>query len=355
MKTLSITLLAALAVASSLPAQTKSFIYPRDHAAREGSSNNGAYHITAGICRFQYSYESWNMDIPKGAKIIAFGYRQDGYYANRALKVQFEALMGHNSRLQESLTNQYSANYDSTPTTVIAKKIFNLPAMPKPLMQPSKTFLMLKLDKAFAYQSPKNLVTEIKVYNNSNGNKTFNYYMDFARYYSPAKSFGLACKTSGSTLPTLTSGSAVLKGNWRINMSNFPGSSPSLLILGGSKTKLLGAIKLPFKLDALGMPSCYQNVDVNLIMAGPTTNTGGSASVSFPVPLNFKLMGQKIYAQMWAADIFANKAGLVTSNGVEVQFGSYPREHMVWSLGTTTNKTGYQSLNYGTVARFDCQ
>jgi len=123
--------------------------------------------------------------------------------------------------------------------------------------------------------------------------------------------------------------------------------------LRASRTKLFGCVPLPFKLDALGMKDCYQNIDMNFLTPGPKTNTNGGAAVYFPVPMNFDLVGQKIYAQMWAADIFANPAGLVTSNGVEVQFGAYPREHMVYAMGSTTAVTGYVNNNYGTVTRFD--
>jgi hypothetical protein len=354
MNTLPLHLLTAFAIASALPAQTKSAIYPRDHTNREGYSYNSIYHMTAGICRVQYSYEAWNLDLPKGAKITAFGYRQDGYSAVSTLKLQFEALMGHNTRLQEKLTGKFDTNYDMAPTKVIAKKIFNLPAMLKG-SAPSKGFLMLKLDKPFTYVHPKNLVTEVKVFGNNNGNKNFYYNMDYARYYSPSKSFGLACKTSGGSFPILTSSSAVLQSSWTLGMSKFPASSASVLILGASKTKLFGSIPLPFKLDPLGMKGCYQNIDMNFIMAGPTTSTSGTGGIRFQVPLQFSLIGQKIYAQMWAADMFANSAGLVTSNGVEAQFGAHPREHLVYATGSTTRATGSRITNYGQVTRFDYQ
>lgn len=352
MKTLTIGLIAAIACAATLPAQTKSVIYPRDHATREGSSYNYYYHITAGICRIQYVYESWNLDLPTGAMVTSFGYRQDGNQALATMKVQFEAFMGHNQLPMESVTNKFDANYDATPTKVIALKIFDLPAFPKGTA-PSTNFCMLKLDADFAFQKGKNLVTEVKVYNNSNSNKNFAYYIDYAGPWSPSSSFGLACKTSGNTMPTLTSGTAILTNNWTLSLSNFPASMPTILILGASKDTIFGSIPLPVKLDALGMPSCYQHIDMNFIMTGPTTNTGGGGSVSFPVPLNFNLVGQKIYAQMWAPDVFANPAGLVTSNGVEGQFGAYPRETMIYATGSTTATTGSVNRNYGTVTRFD--
>ena len=354
MKTLTIGLIAAIACAAALPAQSKTVIYPRDHVNREGSSYNSYYHITAGICRIQHVYEAWNLDLPKGAMITSIGYRQDGSYALATIKVQFEAFMGHNSLTMETVTSTFDLNYDATPTNVIAKKIFDLPAFPKGSL-PSSNFCMLKLDKQFAFQMGKNLVTEVKVYNNSNSNKNFNYPIDHASYYSPSASFGLACKTSGNTMPTITSGTAVLQGTWRISLSKFPASMPTVLILGASRDLIFGSIPLPVKLDGLGMPGCYQNIDMNFVTTGPTTNTGGSSSVSFNVPLNFKLVGQKIYAQMWAPDVFANKAGLVTSNGVQVQFGAYPRETLIYRTGSTTSTTGYVSRNYGTVTRFDYQ
>jgi len=352
MKTLTISLVAAIACAAVLPAQTKTAIYPRDHVNREGTGYNYYYHLTAGICRVQHVYESWNLDLPTGAMITSFGYRQDGGYALATMKVQFEAFLGHNSLPMENVTNKYDVNYDATPTNVITKKIFDLPAFSKGGL-PSANFCMLKLDKDFAYLSGKNLVTEIKVYTNSNANKNFAYYIDYAGAYSPTETFGLACKTSGNTMPTLRSSTAILKGNWSISLSQFPASVPTILILGASRDTIFGTITLPVKLDGLGMPNCYQNVDMNFITSGPTTNTGGSASTYLPVPLNFSLVGQKIYAQMWAPDVFANKAGLVTSNGIQVQFGAYPRESMLYSTGSTTSTTGSRSQNYGTVTRFD--
>lgn len=353
MKSLIISSVGLAVLATSLPAQ-KSVIYPRDHTNREGYSYVSYQHLSYGVSRVQYSYESWNLDLPKGAKVTSFGYRQDGGYSLKAYKIQFEAYMGHNQRPQEQLSSTYSKNYDSSPTLVIKKKLMDLPALTKN-SAPSKNFVMLKLDKPFAYVSPKNLVTEVRVYNNNNSNKSFAYNFDYARYYAPVGTFGTGCKTSGKTTPTLSTNAPVLGFGWSLYMRNFAGSNPTILFLGASKTKLLGTLKLPFPLKVLGMPGCQQYVDMNVLLIGPTTTTSGSATMTFPLPLNFKLVGQKIYAQAWGTDVFANSAGLVVSNGAEAQFGAYPRETVVYRSGSTNPNTGSRGGNYGTVTRFDYQ
>ena len=353
MKSLIIGSVGLAVLATTLPAQ-KSTITPLDHTNVEGYSYQTYYHLTLGVCRIQYSYESWNLGLPSGAKIVAFGYRQDGNLASSALKIQFEAFMGHNTRAQEQLTSTFDKNYESPATNVIAKKIFDLPALSKGSV-PSTNFVMLKLDKPFSYISPKNLVTEVKVYNNSNSNKNTPYYTDYARYYAPTATFGQGCLTSGKTFPKLTSGAAIIGSNWSQSMSSFPGSAATILFIGASKTKLLGVLPLPFSLNGLGMTGCNQLVDMNVILVGPATNTGGSASLNLKVPLDFKLVGQKIFTQAWTTDIFANKAGLVVSNGAEAQFGGYPRQHMLYASGSATKTTGSRATNYGTVTRFDYQ
>ncbi len=353
MKSLIISSVGLAVLATSLSAQ-KSAIYPRSHAKREGYTSQSNVHLAYGKSRVQFSYESWNLDLPKGAKVTAFGYRQDGGNSLKAYKIQFEAYMGHNSRPQEKLSSTYSKNYDSTPTLVIKKKLMDIPGFTKN-SAPSSNFVMLKLDKPFPYVSPKNLVTEVRVYNNNAGNKSFSYPLDYARYYAPVSTFGAGCKTSGSSIPTLSPNAPVLGQTWSLTMRGFAGSSPTILFLGASKTKLLGALKLPFPLKVIGMPGCNQYVDMNVMLVGPTTSTSGTASMRLKLPLNFNLVGQKIYTQVWSTDVFANKAGLVTSNGAQAQFGAYPRVNAVYRSGSTNSNTGSWSWNWGLVTRFDYQ
>lgn len=354
MHTLALSICAALSLSALVPAQTQTAIYPRDHRDREGAGSNPNRHVTSGIFRIQYSYEGWNLDLPKGAKITAFGYRQDANYMTSAAKVEFEALMGHNSRLQEQLGTTFDLNYDSAATKVISKKTFDLPSMFLGSV-PSKNFVMFKLDTPFAYQYPKNLVTELKVHGNDRGNKDFDYQLDYAYYHSPTQKFGTACQTSTAYFPDLDPTFALLGNNWNLYMRHFPGSAPTVLILGASKTKLFGTINLPFKLDALGMKGCFQHIDMNVVLPGINSDANGAGTIKLPVPLNFSLVGQMIYAQMWAVDLAANPAGLVTSNGAGVQFGAFPRSHMLYAPGSTTATSGYSHRDYGQVTRFDYQ
>ena len=92
MKSLIIGSVGLAVLATSLTAQ-KSVIYPRDHTKREGYSYQTNVHVGYGVSRVQFSYEDWNLDLPKGAKVTAFGYRQDGGWALKSYKIQFEAYM----------------------------------------------------------------------------------------------------------------------------------------------------------------------------------------------------------------------------------------------------------------------
>jgi hypothetical protein len=341
----------ALLAASSLTAQTKMIVHPSNHKNIEGYSYEAYNHLSYGLSRMQYSYESWDIknQLPKGAKINALGIRPDGNVASTGYKVQMELRFGHSDLAMEKVSNTFDSNYaGSSKTTVISKAVIDLPGILKGTV-PSNSWVKLPFDKTFTYDGNSGLVWESLIYANSNQNKYWAYYMDYARYLSPTETFGKACASGGS----LTSGNATLGSNWYIYLSKAPATTPVALMLGASKTKLLGTINLPFSLDPLGMKGCYQHVDMTAIFAVGATNSGGALNMYFPIPTDLKLANQKLYVQTWALDLFANAAGWVTSNGAGVTLGAYPRQTLVSGVGDPTKlTTGGVYRNRGLVTGF---
>lgn len=94
---------------------------------------------------------------------------------------------------------------------------------------------------------------------------------------------------------------------------------PAVLALGVS-TSSWGGLRLPFDLAPLGAPGCiaYTSVQAVVVLAA----VGGEALWQQQVPAMASLLGQRVYAQVWANDAAANAAGLVTSNAIGYTIGA---------------------------------
>ncbi|MEZ5989029.1 MAG: hypothetical protein R3F30_07885 [Planctomycetota bacterium] len=351
MKPMTLGTVGILCLAGSLSAQKYAY-HPSNHEKVEGYSYETYNHVSYGISRVQYHYENWDLAMPKGAKIDSISMRQDGNNAITGYKLQYDLSMGLSSKTMDQTVSTFDSNYDSgTKAEVVAKTTIDLPSFSKGSV-PSQNWVEFKFAKPFIFDNTKNLAWDIRIYANSNGNKNFPYYLDYAQYLvQHDRTIGQACSTGGKAYL----GNAILGSNWNIQLQSGPASVPTILFIGGSKTKLLGVIPLPFSLDPLGMKGCSQYVDISIILTPGSTNTSGNLSINLPVPLDFKLRDGWIYTQWWAVDIFANNAGLVSSAGAGTTFGAYPRQTMLVNSTSATATTGSRYTNRGLVTRFGYQ
>ncbi len=95
-------------------------------------------------------------------------------------------------------------------------------------------------------------------------------------------------------------------------------NSAAFLMLGFSR-KSIGAIPLPLSLNALQMTGCQQLINPDLLTFTAIADASGYLKVGFPLPNTPGLRGIEFYAQFWAYDANANRAGLTTSTGLKVK------------------------------------
>ncbi|MEZ5989030.1 MAG: hypothetical protein R3F30_07890 [Planctomycetota bacterium] len=229
--------LGILCLAGGLSAQKYAY-YPSNHEKVEGYSYDGTYHVSNGISRTQYHYENWDLNMPNGAKVDGLGMRQDGNYALTGYKLQYDLSMGHSSKTMDQTVSTFDSNYDTgTKVEVIAKTTIDLPSFSQGA-SPSLNWVTFKFDKPFVYDNTKNLAWDIRIYANSNANKSWSYPLDYGQYIVQTDSpIGQACHTGGKAYV----GNAILGNNWNIQLQGGPASVPTILFLGGSKTKLYAA------------------------------------------------------------------------------------------------------------------
>lgn len=341
--------LVAVLLAVSASAQNVA-IFPSDHANREGVTSQSTFPFSAGISRAQAIYHRRDLTLPAGATITAAGVRQDAASSSTGVRVQLEVAMGQTdldprSGAANPITATFANNYVGSPTTVFTRKVVDLPNLIAGTQRPSPTNVTVTFDVPFRYDATKNLVADWLVHANANGNQGFAYTMDYAYSGSLVDEFGLACSTSGNLTPRCRFNETDIGGTCTVSLSSSSASSPATLFLGAA------AQSAPVPLAGLGMPGCFLHV-VPMVSVATATNTGGGSSTSFPVPNALNLIRRSLVAQYVTADVFANAAGLVSSNGSKVTLGVAPMLSVVSAVGSTTAATGSVYGNWGGVSVF---
>ncbi|MEZ5965591.1 MAG: hypothetical protein R3F56_17285 [Planctomycetota bacterium] len=328
-------------------------VFPSDHASRDGYSSQSYFPFSYGICRQQALYHRRDLAIPNGSSITGAGVRHDAGSSSTGYRIQLEVLANQTSidprpGLPTSMSSTFASNYQGTPTTVFTRKIVDLPNLTATSARPSPTNVTVTFDTPFRYDATKNLLTEWVVYANANSNQAFTYGMDYAYVFSATEEFGVSCPTSGNATPRCYFGSTAIGGPCTVNLNNSAGSSPATLFLGAV------AQAAPIPLQSVGMPGCYLHIDPTTSVS-TATNAGGNVSISFPVPNALNLIRRSVVAQYVTADLFANTAGLVSSNGARVTLGVEPMMSILSSPGSTTATVGSLASNYGAVSVFTWQ
>jgi hypothetical protein len=344
-------LFAVIAVAGALCAQGTA-VFPDDHTNPgpgkpylNGASVTGSYPFSSGVSRTMYVYESWQLAIPDGARITQVGFPRDESYTSFGKRIQLQMFMGGTTREASTADREFARNYSAAPVEVYTTKVFDLPNLGVVTTPPVVHEVMVPLDVPYVFPA-ENLAVEYRVYANANGNQSFSYWLDVARFRSPVTAFGQGCVTSGGALPTLRSRPSAIGQNWVVDLTNAPASTPVMLFLDLQPA--------PNPIPLAGAPGCFVHV-LPLADVSDTTNTGGSKVWSFPLPDNIGLFRAKLASQALAIDLFANAAGIVASNGDEVQFGMDPRATMIYATGSATVQSGYVWRNFGQIALFAWQ
>lgn len=332
--------------AGFLPAQTR-IVFPRDHKTVEGYSYDARNHFSAGVSRIQLLYEQDGLQLPQGAKITQFGFRQDGARALSGKSIQVEVRMGASSKTVETMGTTFARNYTGSPVTVIGKKILNLPTFGAPAGKPAPNWVMVKLDRPYDHDASKNLIVDILVHANNNASKGFDYPLDYARYLDDTESFGQSCKTSSGATPKLTTGPAWIGGSWTWSISNAPASTANVAIVGSRQ------LANPISLKPVGAEGCYLFIDVLAVVVTGATNANGYQSIRAPMPNDHKLYGVDLYMQTLQPDVFANRLGIVFSNGVRVKIGRLPQSSLCYRTGSTSSQTGLIRRHNGLVTCFE--
>lgn len=131
--------------------------------------------------------------------------------------------------------------------------------------------------------------------------------------------FGAASCVGSNGPPAISStGTPRLGQSYRINLANGASSGLATLTIGGSNESVGGA-PLPFPLQVIGAgPGCMLYTSMELTVPA-TTDPGGRAGVTIPLPVNSLLLGGSIYHTWLAIDPGApqNPLSIVTTQGLE--------------------------------------
>jgi hypothetical protein len=104
----------------------------------------------------------------------------------------------------------------------------------------------------------------------------------------------------------------------RIELSRLPWFRSAVFLLGASN-EMLGSVRLPLDLGAIGMPGC--RLGVAPIVAVPAISFLGLANLNLSVPNDPSLVGGRCYVQGLAEDQGINAFGATTSTLLSMQFG----------------------------------
>ncbi len=343
----------SLALAAALPAQQNVTVFPSDHADPNvtggnlpGSSWQNTFPFSAGVTRQMALYESFDLQIPDGRRITHVGFPRYTSIASTGVRIQLEIRMGHSTNDVQNIDATFANNYVGTPQTVFTQKIFALPDLGT--IGNATDRVWVPLDTPFTVDRSRNLLVEYVVTANANSNSAFNYYLAWDNFLSPIRSYGQGCAGSSGNVSSLTSSNTAIGQNWRLTLRNGTANAASSLFVG------LQSIEPGISLTQFGAPGCSLLVQPLITVPAPTSSSGG-LSLSFPVPNDRNLVGGHLYSQVVTPDLFANNAGLVLSNGDDLQLGIQPLVATVVARNSATAATGSVTRNFGGLSLFGWQ
>jgi hypothetical protein len=140
-------------------------------------------------------------------------------------------------------------------------------------------------------------------------------------YPASLASVGNGCPGTAGTplLATEANARAWTGDNLTLELTGLPAAGAATITLGAS-AQSFGGIPLPIVFAPQGAPGCALWSSIEL--AVPVANVGGTASLTFAIPVNPLLLGNAFYAQGLAQDTGANPLGLIASNSLALTVGS---------------------------------
>lgn len=341
-------------VAAGVTAQTTT-VFPAEYTAvAEGPLNSPNLPFAFGTSRVLIVYDQQDLAVPAGATISRIGFRQDATLTtmDTGRSVQLEVRMGYTTGSAIAPSTTFDNNYDGAPTTVFGPALLQLPNLRDAANPLPNGQFFVDLTTPFVHTpNGRNLVVEYRVLGNSGGGTSFNYRLDRADFFSPVNAGPAGCQHSGGGTPTLIASPVRTGASLTLTGATGPANSFALLIVNvGSR------IATPYPLDVVfgGIsPLCMgQIAPGSFATLGTGTSASGGFTFSYAIPNNPAFNDLWLSHQALLLDAFA-PAGIVVSNGVEVQVGIKPRAAAVSAQGLpTTTTTGSLQANYCPVTFF---
>ncbi|MFQ5505422.1 MAG: choice-of-anchor V domain-containing protein, partial [Planctomycetota bacterium] len=131
--------------------------------------------------------------------------------------------------------------------------------------------------------------------------------------------YGTPCAGTKGFAPLLGAARNATRGQvFNVELYNAPPQKIALGLLGSSN-KSMGALPLPFPLDALGAKGCQLNTSMDILMPVLTAGSGaggGKAVFPWPIPSDASLRGFGLYFSALVIDPAANALKLTNSGGL---------------------------------------
>ncbi len=341
--------LATLFLAASAIAQTTA-VFPSDHATvPNGAFGEPQAPFGYGISRMMIGLEGWDLAVPVGHSITAVGFRQDGVQATTGCTLQLEVRMGYTNRTSDTFSGALDTNYSAPPVTVFGPAPFVLPSLPS---SPGGAPVMVPLSTPFVYAGG-NLVVELRISGNSNGNGSFIYYVDRASFVSPVVNGQQGCLSSTMLRTRLTADPTQVGDVYRATVTNLV---PNGIGMFFATLDAMPASTFPLTPWVPGVdPECVGQIALaNAAVVPFIANASGSAAMAFSVPNSITWYHQVVTAQVAAAD-FGVVGGLTASNAAQVTCGILPANVLVIGQGAADAALGNVYARFGLVMLFEHQ
>ncbi|MEZ5988108.1 MAG: hypothetical protein R3F30_03085 [Planctomycetota bacterium] len=360
---LSLPLAISLLLPASLGAQTQTFLVSPKHAFSGGNSNN-LYPLGAAPMRYMQVHDAGSFDKVNPVGINQIYHRMAKGWDNGTRGGQTVELAMWLSYAATGIDSQTaSTTYASNQDTASLKQVIKKTKIVLPILKDMSWGIKLPFDSGatFLYGAvlKRHLVSETRVYGNSNSNSQISYPMD-ANSGSAGSPTGTVaqngtfagCKSSnaaGSIVQHNSFAATLVVGNQSNSHQGYGyvQSAPAVMILGASPL----AITLPGT-------SCTLVNDILVLGVGQTdTSSNGVYNQPLPIPNDNTLTDVSYLTQMAFLDVKANSFGLTLTRGLKNTIGAPTVGNVIrlWAFGANpdsiTTATGTQK-NYGLVTQF---